>query len=69
MNAAKKILSYPIYNKNFRPCGMDICTCVMTYNLKDSYTDRFKYKKCYDHVEKILSFSKKNVERLFDVGV
>lgn len=69
MNSAKKILSYPIYNKNFLHCGMDICKCLMTYNLKNSYTDRFKYKKCYDHVEKILSKSNKRVERLFDVKV
>lgn len=35
-------------NKNYVPCNMEFCKCVNTMNLKDSYTDRFLYKKCYD---------------------
>ncbi len=66
--ATKKLLSYPRYNKNYPPCKLDICTCVFTYNLQSSYTDRFMYKKCYDKVERLFSNSRKNVERLFDEG-
>ncbi len=33
--------------KNYIPCSLD-CQCVRTLNLKDSYTDRFLYKKCYE---------------------
>ena len=56
MNVASKIiLSYPRYNKNFKPCNLDICSCIITYNLQSSYTDRYLYKKCYEKVEVILS--------------
>ena len=64
--ATKKLLSYPRYNKNYPPCKLDICTCLLTYNLHSSYTNRFMYKKCYDKVERFFSNSRKNVERLFD---
>ena len=69
MNAAKKFLSYPRYNNNFTPCKLDICSCLMRYNLQSSYTDRFKYKKCYDRVESLLSKKSKRVEHLFDEEV
>ncbi len=67
--AAKKLLSYPRYNKNYPPCKLDICTCLINYNLQSSYTDRFMYKKCYDKVEKFFSISRRNVEHLFDEEV
>jgi len=33
--------------KNYIPCSLD-CHCVRTLNLKDDYSDRFLYKKCYE---------------------
>ena len=70
MNVASKIiLSYPRYNKNYPPCKLDICSCVVKYNLQSSYTDRFMYKKCYSNVEKFFSISRRIVERSFDGGV
>ena len=53
--ATKRFLSYPLYNKNYKPCKLDICTCIITYNLQSSYTDRFLYNKCYEKMELILS--------------
>ena len=67
--ATKRLLSYPRYNKNYPPCKLDICTCIITYNLDSSYTDRFMYKKCYGEVEKFFSISRRTVERLSDGGV
>lgn len=70
MNVQKKIfLSYPRYNKNFQPCKLDICTCLMNHNLNSSYSDRFSYKKCYDKVESFFTKQRKIVEQKFDVGV
>ena len=69
MNAAKRYLTYPRYNKNYIPCKLDVCSCLMKYNLQSSYTNRFKYKNCYNKVELRFSISNKNVEHLFDEEV
>ena len=64
MNVARKIiLSYPRYNKNYSHCRLDVCACLLTYNLQTSYTDRYKYKKCYDKVEKFFPISRMNAGR------
>ncbi len=69
MNTAKRYLTYPRYNKNYIPCKLDVCSCLMKYNLQSSYTGRFKYKKCYDKMELLFSISNKSVEHLFDEEV
>ena len=69
MNAAKRYLTYPRYNKNYIPCKLDVCSCLMKYILQSSYTNRFKYKKCYDKIELLFSISNKSVEHLFDEEV
>jgi len=42
--------------KNYIPCSLN-CSCVRSLNLKDSYTDRFIYKKCYSEKKKYTNSS------------
>lgn len=67
--AAKKFFVYPLYNHNFKPCRLDICSCLIRYNLQSSYTDRFKYKKCYDKIEWVFSTHRRSAGHSFDEGV
>ena len=42
--------------KNYLPCSLN-CSCVITLNLKDSYTDRYLYKRCYSEKMKYTNSS------------
>ncbi len=43
MNNVSKSLPYI---KDYIPCTLN-CNCIRTLNLKDSYADKYIYKRCY----------------------
>tara|TARA_Y100000817_G_scaffold176436_1_gene137783 strand:- start:329 stop:559 length:231 start_codon:yes stop_codon:yes gene_type:complete len=40
--------------KNYIPCSLS-CYCVRTLNIKNSYMDRFLYKRCYSEKKKYMN--------------
>lgn len=57
MNNISKSLPYSVnIITNYIPCSLN-CKCVRTLNLRDSYTDRYIYKKCYSNQMKYANSS------------
>lgn len=63
INSFKAVNAYlkkaPQFNvhRNFIPCNSHFCSCIINRNIKDSYSDRYHYKKCFD---RNMNFYKKN---------
>ena len=71
MNNAKVMKDFIIrtsYNsyKNFPPCNMDICICMVNLNLRDSYSDRHHYKNCYERNSKYTSIFGAPIHKTFE---